>query len=347
MSEQVSPRPALLDQSGGLWKGLKRHFGTRQRLPLMTTLAVAIVLYTAASFYFRNFFAVSVFVNFFVNNAVMGIVAVGMTFVILMGGIDLSVSSVVACGSVILAKLIMDAHMAPVPAILLVVAGATLGGAFMGSLIHFFEIPAFLVTLGGLFFYRGLGLIISEERVSVQGVPLMDFLGRSTPITLGSAHFYVTTPFFLFLIVFFIALYVAHLTAFGRNVYAVGGNETSALLMGLPVSWTKISTYAISGFCGGLGAVAQTLADKAGNSNGAMGLELEAIATVVVGGTLLTGGVGQVTGTLLGVFIFGLIRTSINFIGTLSPSWREIAVGILLLVFVLLQKILQPRRQME
>ncbi|MGN6386882.1 MAG: ABC transporter permease subunit [Verrucomicrobiota bacterium] len=142
---------------------------------------------------------------------------------------------------------------------------------------------------------------------------------------------------------FLVALYLAHYSRFGRNVYAVGGSEQSALLMGLPVGATRILVFVISGMCAGLGGVVYSRDTFSGNPNAAMGLELDAIAAVVIGGTLLTGGVGFVAGTMIGVLIFGIIQTAITFDGRLSSWWTKIVIGILLLLFLLIQKMIQAR----
>jgi len=140
-----------------------------------------------------------------------------------------------------------------------------------------------------------------------------------------------------------IATYIAKWRPAGRAVYAVGGHEQSALLMGLPVRRIKISVYAVSGFCAALAGVTASIYMSWGAALTGAGLELDAIAAVVIGGTLLSGGVGGPIGTLLGVLIFGIIQTAISFEGTLSSWWARIVVGLLLLAFILLQTLLQPR----
>jgi simple sugar transport system permease protein len=147
----------------------------------------------------------------------------------------------------------------------------------------------------------------------------------------------------IFLLIVALGVYLAKATRFGRNVYAVGGNETSALLMGLPVGRTKIGIYAFSGFCSALAGVVNTFYMQSGNASTGVGLELDAIAAVVIGGTLLSGGVGTVFGTFLGVLILGIIQTILTFEGTLSSWWTRIAIGLLLLVFILLQRMIQGR----
>ena len=149
----------------------------------------------------------------------------------------------------------------------------------------------------------------------------------------------------VFLITLAMAVGLAHFTRFGRNIYAIGGNEQSAILMGLPVARTRIGVYALSGFCSALAGVVYTLYTSSGNPTAATGLELDAIAAVVIGGTLLSGGVGYVAGTLIGVLIFGIIQTAITFQGTLSSWWTKIAVGVLLLFFILSQRVIQTKRR--
>jgi simple sugar transport system permease protein len=144
----------------------------------------------------------------------------------------------------------------------------------------------------------------------------------------------------IFLVTLGAGIYLAHFTPFGRNVYALGGNEQSAVLMGLPVARTKVLVYALSGFCAALGGVVYSLYTVSGDPRAGIALELDAIAAVVIGGTLLTGGVGWVIGTLLGVLILGIIQTAINFEGTLNAGWTRVAVGLLLFAFIALQRLI-------
>ena len=146
------------------------------------------------------------------------------------------------------------------------------------------------------------------------------------------------------LVVVAIGLYVLHLTRLGRTVYAIGGNQQSALLMGLPVARTKIAVYTISGFCSALGGILLSFYMLSGSGSLAVGMELDAIAAVVIGGTLLTGGSGYLIGSLLGVLVLGLIKTLITFQGTLSSWWTKIVIGLLLLAFILLQRLVFARQ---
>lgn len=312
----------------------------RQQIPFIATAVACVAAYVVAGVMYRSqgFFSLPVAINLLGDNAFLGVVAIGMTFVILSGGIDLSVGSVVGCTSIALGLLIENVHLHPAVAIPLVLLAGALFGTFMGSLIHFFALPPFLVTLGGLFFCRGLALVISTESVSINHGWYVWL--SSAAIPLGSDAALPLTAV-IFLVVLFVAIFVSIFTPFGRNVYAIGGNEQSAVLMGLPVARTKVGVYALSGFCSALGGVVYTVYMSSGNAVAATGLELDAIAAVVVGGTLLSGGVGYVAGTLLGLLIFGIIQTAINFQGNLNSAWTRIAVGVLLLAFILLQKLLQ------
>ena len=314
----------------------------RQSLPLLATVVVCGLLYVAACLAFERFFSLRVFASFFNNNAFLGIVAVGMTFVILSGGIDLSVGSMIGCCTILLATLVTTLGLHPLVAMALVVlAGLTMGCA-AGSLIALFRLPPFLVTLGGMFFARGVGLLIGRKAIAISHPFHARLAEVAIPLPGGAG---LDLPAVVFLAIFAVAVYLARFTRFGRNTYAVGGNEDSAGLMGLPVVWTKVRIYALSGFCSSLAAVVYTISTPTGDPLAGMGLELDAIAAVVVGGTLLAGGTGWIEGTLFGLLIFAIIQEMLKFYGKLDPGWARVAVGILLLAFVLLQRIIQRKRR--
>jgi ribose/xylose/arabinose/galactoside ABC-type transport system permease subunit len=218
--------------------------------------------------------------------------------------------------------------------------GALFGG-LMGFIIQRFGLPPFLVTLAGMFFARGLSYVIRLESIAIEH-PLYSKLA-DFHLSLGAGGEVTLIPLF-FVLVIGGAFLVAHFTRFGRNVYAMGSSEASAVLMGLPVGRTKIAVYTLSGFMSALAGVVYTFYTFSGNPTAGSGLELDAIAAVVIGGALLSGGVGYVVGTLVGVLIFGIIQTAITFQGTLSSWWTKIAVGALLLVFILLQQLLQKKK---
>jgi galactofuranose transport system permease protein len=305
-------------------------------IPLLATAAVLIGLYAAGCLSYRNFSSLRVLVNLFGDNAVLGIAAVGATFVILSGGIDLSVGAMVAFTSMLIAKLVGDG-MNPLTAMAIAVVAGAVFGTGMGCLIQWFELPPFLVTLVGMFLARGLGFVVYPQSINIKHPMYLEQI-KHLAIPLNPRY---DLPFTAtcYLLVFAAALYVAHYTKFGRSVYAIGGDEQSAKLMGLPVGRNKILIYTVSGFCSALAGIVHTFYFQAGDPNAGIGLELEAIAAVVIGGTLLSGGVGFMAGTVMGVLIQGLIQTIITFQGNLNSWWTKIVVGLLLFVFILLQNV--------
>jgi simple sugar transport system permease protein len=274
-----------------------------------------------------------------------------MTFVILSGGIDLSIGSVLAFTTIFVAALIGEGGMPPLLAMFLALLVGSGCGLVMGLLIHHYRLPPFLVTLRGMFFARGMAFVVKMESAGITH-PFYDrVLGLSIPISawLGKLGIRFARPVsipptaVILLLVFAAAVVLAHCTRFGRNVYAVGGNEQSALLMGLPVGITKVMVYTLNGFCSSLAGIVATFYMLSGNPAMGFGLELDAIAAVVIGGTLLSGGVGYVAGTMVGVLIFGTIQSALMFDGRLNSWWLRIAIGILLLLFILLQRWLSAR----
>jgi simple sugar transport system permease protein len=286
---------------------------------------------------YTGFFSLQVFAGLLIDNAFLLIVAIGMTFVIVSGGIDLSVGSVVALTTILCALFTERFHW-PVWIILpLVLAFGALYGAAMGAMIHFFRLQPFIVTLAGMFLARGACFLITTQSITISD-PTFRVLS-AFHLDLGGAS--LTTGALIAIAVLAGAVFVAHYTRFGRNVYAIGGNERSAVLMGLPVARTKVGVYALSGFCSALGGVVFTLYVLSGYGLQGQGMELDAIAATVIGGTLLTGGVGYVVGTLFGVGILGTIQTLITFDGTLSSWWTRIVIGALLCAFCLLQRLIE------
>jgi simple sugar transport system permease protein len=274
-----------------------------------------------------------------VDNAFLCIVAVGMTFVILTGGIDLSVGAIVALTTMISASLVQEHGVSPLVAIPLVLAVGAAFGLVHGLLIQRFGLQPFIVTLAGMFLARGIAFLISTESISVDHAVYQHLAATRIPLGIGSISLGAAVA----LGVVAVGIWMAHATPFGRTVYAVGGDEAAARLMGLPVERTVVLVYMMSGFCAALAGVVMTLYMLSGYSLHGSGLELDAIAAVVIGGTLLTGGIGYVAGTFVGVLILGVIQTLIAFDGTLSSWWTRIVAGLLLLVFCLLQRFLEMR----
>jgi ribose/xylose/arabinose/galactoside ABC-type transport system permease subunit len=314
----------------------------RRLVPLAGTLVLFFALVVFGAVSYDAFLAPQVFLNLFIDNAFLLIVAVGMTFVILTGGIDLSVGSLLALTTMAAAALLEKAHWPPWLVIPLLLVGGALFGALQGFLIHRYRLQPFIVTLAGMFVARGLCYLIDTVSIPVTQ-PLFQELAYAR-IPLGG-NLALSSGALIALLTVGVALWLAHASRFGRTVYAIGGSAKSATLMGLPVGATVTRVYAFSGLCAALAGLVMTVYMLSGYSLHAMGLELDAIAAVVIGGTLLTGGVGYVGGTVVGVLILGIIQTLVIFNGTLSSWWTRIVVGILLFLFCVAQRVIERQAQ--
>jgi len=304
-------------------------------LPLLATIVIFILAYALCAVQYPTILSTRVVGNLFTDNAFLGIAAVGMTFVILSGGIDLSIGSVIAFTGVFLAVVLRDSSIHPLVAFVMVLVITSAFGAAMGATIHYLQMPPFIVTLAGMFLARGCAFVLSIDSIPINH----DFYSQLSELYLllpGGGR--LTLIGGVMLAVFVVGIMIAHRTRFGANVYALGGGVQTAALMGVPVARTTILIYALSGFLAGLSGIVFSLYTSAGYSLATVGVELDAIAAVVIGGTLLTGGAGFVGGTLIGILIQGLIQTYITFDGTLSSWWTKILIGFLLFAFILLQK---------
>jgi simple sugar transport system permease protein len=271
------------------------------------------------------------------------IVAIGITFVIITKGIDLSVAGMIALTSAASAALL--AHNAsPAVVIPLMLLMGIAFGFTLGCVIHFLKVEPFIVTLMGLFFARGMAYIITLSALPIEN-PFYRFLALTKIHIPFFANVYIYTPTLIGPLLLVVVIYLSFFTRFGRTVYAIGNNEQSARLMGLPVGRTKIIVYAFSGFCSALAGIVWSISLLSGYGGYAPGMELDAIAAVVIGGTLLTGGVGNVLGTLFGVLITATIVSILQFNGTLSSWWTRIGVGLLTLIFIGIQSLFYMRKK--
>ena len=311
----------------------------KRLLPLTVTIVLFLAMAAFGAIRYDGFLSLQVFLNLLIDNAFLCVVAVGMTFVILSGGIDLSVGALIALTTIISATL-LEAGWNPYAVMVTVLALGAAFGAVQGFLIQRFNLAPFLVTLAGMFWARGCCYLISTESIPIDDATYAAIAQARIPVGGGAS---LTIGGLIALVVVAIAMRIAHSTEFGRTVYAIGGGESSARLMGLSVDSTKIRVYLLSGLCAALGGIVMTFYMLSGYSLHAVGLELDAIAAVVIGGTLLAGGVGYVAGTLFGVLILGIIQTLISFDGSLSSWWTRIVVGALLLLFCLLQRLFEGR----
>lgn len=334
----MSTRASVVDE-----RSAPRYRLSQKYVPMVATLVLFAIMFSVGAIRYPDFASGQIVLNILVDNAFLVVVAVGMTFVILTGGIDLSVGAVVALSTVLCAVLIQKHGWSPLIVLpLALLVGSALGFA-MGCVIHYFEIQPFIVTLAGLFLARGLCYAITTDSITITQPQFVD-------VAQGTLRFpgdmFITTGVVVALAVVAVGIYVLHYTRLGRSVYAIGGNEQSALLMGLRVGRTKIAVYTISGFCSALGGILLSFYTLSGFGSLAVGMELDAIAAVVIGGTLLVGGTGYLAGSVLGVLVLGLIQTLINFDGTLSSWWTKIVIGLLLLAFILLQRVVFARGKM-
>jgi simple sugar transport system permease protein len=302
---------------------------------VVTVVLLAVMLGLGGMAY-PGFLSLQVMLNLLIDNAFLLVIAVGMGFVILSGGIDLSVGSVLALATMISAWLLQTAHWPPLAVIAAVLVLGALFGAGMGAVIHFFRLQPFIVTLAGMFLARGLCYLISINSITIDEPFFVAMSQTQLPFLDG----FLSPGALVAVVVLALAIWVAHYTSFGRAVYAIGGNEQSAAMMGLAVGRTKILVYAFSGFCAALAGVLFSFYMLSGYGLHAQGTELDAIAAVVIGGTLLTGGYGYVAGALSGVLVLGAIQTLIAFDGTLSSWWTKIVIGALLFVFCVVQRVM-------
>lgn len=311
--------------------------------PLLTTITVFILAYVIGSQMYPAMQKPQAFFNLFINNGALLIVGIGMTLVILTGGIDLSVGGVLALTTAASAAL-LKIGLSPSIVMPLMLAIGTALGCIMGSIIHFFKVQPFIATLMGLFLARGLAYIISLTSVTINDSFYKYLALTQIPIPFVEKA-YVYIPSLVGPLLLLLAVYITFFTRFGRTIYAIGNNEQSARLMGLPVGQTKIIVYSLSGFCSALAGIVFSISLLAGYGQFATGMELDAIASVVMGGTLLTGGVGNVVGTVFGVLIEGTIISILQYNGTLSSWWTRIGVGVLTLIFIGIQSLFYFRRK--
>ncbi len=319
-----------------------RNFVSRHAslMPTFAAMAILLLLFAGAEAFLRgDFITPRVISALLLDNAYLLILAVGMTFVIVTGGLDLSVGSVMAFTGILLAKLLSTGIPAAV-AIPVILVGGALIGLLIGVLIQYFDVQPFIASLAGLFLARGLAFVVSLNSVLVEDSAVLWL--QKTRFRLGDWYF--TPTGIIAILVVLLGAFVMQFTRFGRTVYAIGGNEQSARLMGLNVARTKITVYVISGVCAALAGLVLTAYTGAGYPRNGIGTELDAIAAVVIGGTLLTGGRGYVLGSMIGVFVYGTIKTIISFMGA-EQSWMQIIVGILLLVFIVVQRVIVARSE--
>jgi simple sugar transport system permease protein len=302
--------------------------------PIVATITVFVLLYAAGSLMYRHFFSTLVLGDLLTDNAFVIIAAIGATFVIISGGIDLSIGSMIGFVSVAMAFLVSNGWHPLAAAAVLIAFGIVYGG-IVGLIIDTCDIQPFIITLTGRFLLRGLCFVVTLDSIPIHH-PFVDAFAEWRISLPGDG--WLSGSAVLMLVVLAAGIVIAHFTRFGTNVYAIGGDRASAVLMGVPIRRTTVMIYGLAGFYSALAGVTYGLYTGSGYPLAATGVELDAIAAVVLGGTLLTGGVGLVAGTLFGGLIQGVIQTLISFDGTLTSWWTKIVIGVLLFLFIVAQR---------
>lgn len=317
---------------------------------LLITIILFFVMYLAGCIVYsgKGFTHLQTFLNILINNAGLICIASGMTCVMLTGGIDISVGSVVAMDCMIMAVGIEHwGWSSPLLMVFILVIGL-LFGFVQGYCISYLKIQPFIVTMAGMFFARGMTAVICTEQVSITSDKIFTALS-SFKIKLPFGSYinskgveqipYIRASVVVALLVVLLIFLMLRYTRFGRSVYAVGGNQQSAALMGLNVKRVTLKAYVLSSFLASVGGICYCLNTMCGTTTQATGLEMDAISSAVIGGTLLTGGVGNVVGSLFGVLINGTISSLVKTNGKLISSWANIVTAVLLCFFILLQAV--------
>lgn len=319
---------------------------------LIITIALFVVMYAAGCVIYnqKGFTHLQTFLNVLINNSGLLCVACGTTCVMLTGGIDISVGSLIALDCMMLAVGMEQKGINPIIMCLLVLVVGLVFGAVQGFCVGYLGIQPFIVTMAGMFFARGMTAVISTAQLSISTSKLFVDLANiklQIPFAIGAYMNkkgklqipYVRIHVVIALLVLVAIFFVLRYTKFGRNLYAVGGNESSAAMMGLDVKKTKMQAYILASFLCSIGGICYCMNTMSASVAQATGLEMDAIASSVIGGTLLTGGVGNVIGSFFGVLITGTISTLVKTNGKLLSSWSSIAVAALLCFFIVLQSI--------
>ena len=317
---------------------------------LLITIVLFFVMYAVGCILFKDqgFARTQNFLNLFISNAGLIVIGIGMTVVMITGGIDISVGSFVAMGCMMLAWMMEKGGVGAVPAVIIVLITGIVFGLVQGFLVAYMDIQPFIVTLAGMFFARGMTAIISKDMISITNETFMAWAKAKIYLPFGGylnkkgmmIQPYIYPTVIIARVLLVAAFIMLKYTKFGRSIYAVGGSQQSALMLGLNVRKVKLKAYVLDGFLCGVGSVLFCLNTLGGFVEQAKGFEMDAIASSVIGGTLLTGGVGNVVGTLFGVMIKATIEAFITFQGTLSSWWTRITIAALLCFFIVLQSIL-------
>lgn len=303
-------------------------------------IVIFLVVVAIAASLSDNFLTFGNIANLFQQAAVVGVVAVGMTFVILTGNIDLSVGSVVALCGMLVAVLMTNGYD-PVLAVTITALVGMCCGAAMGAIAALAQVPSFIVTLAGLVSFRGITYLLTDG-VPVSGLP-QGFAAISSTMIPILPGFSLSSMALIFIVLCIIAGIVLRFTVFGEYVYATGGNPEAARLSGLPTRLMVTAVFAVSGLMAALGGILLTSRLRIGQPTAGQGLELDAIAAVVLGGTSLFGGRGSVLGTFFAVMLLQVLRNIFNLLG-LGSFYQMTVTGIIIIAAILLNRFIDHRK---
>lgn len=321
---------------------------------LAVTIVLFAVMYIVGMMVFadKGFAKPQMFLNLFISNAGLLVIATGLTLVMITGGIDISVGSVTALIAMISAFLMENSGMSVYVAVLVSLLIGLAFGLLNGYLVAYLNIQPFIVTLAGMFLARGLTAVVSTEMIAIKNETFLTWANYKIYLPFGTVNkkgvylpAYIYPTVIIAIVVILTVFIILRYTGFGRKLYAIGGNQQSALMMGIRVQRVKLTTYALSGLLTGIGGFLFCMNSGAGFVEQAKGLEMDAISSAVIGGTLLSGGVGNPIGTMFGVLIKGTISSLVTTQGTLSSWWVRIILSVLLCFFIVLQSVISMRKR--
>lgn len=333
-----------------------KMLGSNFLLLITVVLFAAIYLTGVIVYKDKNFGSLNSFFDMLNSNPGLIVIAAGMTMVIVSGGIDISVGSQVAMYCMMFAFFMEKKGMGCYPMIAIILLTGVVFGLVQGVLVAYFNIQPFIATLAGMFFARGMTAVISPQAINITNKQFLGLAQFKIKFPFGgyvNAAGVYQQPFIYLSVVLAVAALILMFvlmtwTKFGRNVYAVGGSGMSAMLMGLNVKRTKLLVYTLNGLLTAFGGFLFCLFSPGGAVEKTQGFEMKAIAAAVIGGAVLTGGIGSVIGSLVGVLVWTTIQKFINFNGTLVNGWSDIVLGAIMSLFIILQAVfayVRRRRQ--
>lgn len=343
----------IININEGLFK--KRKSLSNTGVLLLITISLFVLLYVVSLFLFAdsNFAKYSVFFNLFNNKAYLLMLALGLTVVMITGSIDISVGGVTGLISMVIAAMLMDGGVSAIWTIPVALGIGLAFGIVQGYLVSYLEIQPFIVTLSGMFFARGMISVINTESVPITDQMFMSWSSAKLYIPFlfnerrnGTRDIaYLTPAAIVAILVLIVMIIVLKKTKFGRSLYAIGGNTQSAMLMGINVRRTKFLAHVLCGLLAGIGGLLYTLFAPSGNPGNGYGYEIDAISSSVIGGVMLTGGIGLPIGTFFGVLINALIERVVPLLGIVEASWPRIITSAFLFAFIVLQSVLASASQ--